>query len=157
MEKGDGMSFAEFTYPLLQAWDWWYLYSTKGIQLQIGGSDQYGNLVAGVDIVKHIIKSHHDPRMRQEKEDPLNVPYGLTVPLLTTTSGQKFGKSEGNAVWLDKEMTSVFDLYQARVSQEVPQLVMWVLILSLIVLSALRGLRCCSVSEVIHLPTISTN
>lgn len=111
MEKGDGMSFAEFTYPLLQAWDWWHMYHTKGIQVQIGGSDQFGNIVAGIDAVKYISKNHPDPDVRKEKEDPLDVPMGFTVPLLTTASGDKFGKSAGNAIWLDKEMTSVFDLY----------------------------------------------
>ncbi|KAK5012534.1 tyrosyl-tRNA synthetase [Cryomyces antarcticus] len=113
MENGDGMSFAEFTYPVLQAWDWWYMYNTKhpAIQLQIGGSDQYGNIVAGIDAIKYITKNHSNPELRQEKEDPLMTPYGLTVPLLTTSSGEKFGKSAGNAIWLDKEMTSSFDLY----------------------------------------------
>ncbi|KAI9807893.1 MAG: hypothetical protein M1825_005199 [Sarcosagium campestre] len=112
MHKGDGMSFAEFSYPVLQAWDWWHMYDTKGVQLQIGGSDQYGNIVAGIDAVKFIKKSHHDPDVRQEEDDPMMTPYGFTVPLLTTASGQKFGKSEGNAIWLDKDMTSSFDLYQ---------------------------------------------
>src|SRR5437016_800815 len=98
MEKGDGMSFAEFTYPLLQAWDWWYMYHTKGIQIQIGGSDQYGNIVAGIDAIKYIRKSHPDPAIRQEKEDAKSIPFGFTVPLLTTASGEKFGKSAGNAV-----------------------------------------------------------
>lgn len=112
MEKGDGMSFAEFTYPLLQAYDWWHMYSTKGIQLQIGGSDQFGNIIAGMDAIKHIAKTHYDPEVRQKKEDPLMKPMGFTVPLLTTASGEKFGKSAGNAVWLDKEMTSTFNLYQ---------------------------------------------
>ena len=116
MEKGDGMSFAEFTYPLLQAWDWWHMYSTKGIQLQIGGSDQFGNIIAGMDAIKHVAKNHYNPLLRQEKEDPLMKPMGFTVPLLTTASGEKFGKSAGNAVWLDKQMTSTFDLYQVSYS-----------------------------------------
>ncbi|KAI9778631.1 MAG: tyrosyl-tRNA synthetase [Candelina submexicana] len=112
MDKGDGMSFAEFTYPLLQSWDWWHMYQTKGIQVQIGGSDQFGNIVAGIDAIKHIAKNHPDPDIRQDQEDRSLTPYGITVPLLTTASGEKFGKSAGNAIWLDKEMTSSFDLYQ---------------------------------------------
>ncbi|KAI9715477.1 MAG: hypothetical protein M1812_005953 [Candelaria pacifica] len=112
MDKGDGMSFAEFTYPLLQSWDWWHMYQTKGIQIQIGGSDQFGNIVAGIDAIKYIAKNHQDPDVRQDKEDKQLTPYGFTVPLLTTASGEKFGKSAGNAIWLDKEMTSSFDLYQ---------------------------------------------
>lgn len=106
------MSFAEFTYPLLQSWDWWHMYQTKGIQVQIGGSDQFGNIVAGIDAIKYIVKNHRDPDIRQDMEDRQLTPYGVTVPLLTTASGEKFGKSAGNAIWLDKDMTSSFDLYQ---------------------------------------------
>ena len=112
MESGDGISFSEFTYPLLQAWDWWHMYNSKGIQLQIGGSDQFGNIIAGMDAINYIRKSHYDPDIRQEKEVPFVKPMGFTVPLLTTSSGEKFGKSAGNAVWLDKDMTSTFELYQ---------------------------------------------
>ena len=115
MESGDGLSFAEFTYPILQAFDWWHMYSTfqmNGIQLQIGGSDQYGNIMAGIDAVNHIRKTHYDPDIRQEQDVFLKKPMGFTVPLLTTSSGEKFGKSAGNAIWLDKDMTSPFDLYQ---------------------------------------------
>lgn len=108
MEKGDGMSFAEFTYPLLQAWDWWHMYNTMGVSMQIGGSDQYGNITAGIDAVKYITNYHPDPAVR---EASTATPFGFTVPLLTTSSGAKFGKSAGNAVWLDKELTSTFDLY----------------------------------------------
>lgn len=117
MEKGDGMSFAEFTYPLLQAWDWWHMYQTKGIQLQIGGSDQYGNIIAGVDAIKYIGSHHPDPDIRDGKDNSLMEPMGFTVPLLTTSSGEKFGKSAGNAVWLDKSQTSSFDLYGFFVRQ----------------------------------------
>ena len=112
LKSGEGMSFSEFSYPILQAWDWWHMYNTKGIQMQIGGADQFGNIVAGIDAVKYIAKTHHNPDVRQEKEDPKMVPFGFTVPLLTTAAGQKFGKTAGNAIWLDKEMTSCFDLYQ---------------------------------------------
>jgi tyrosyl-tRNA synthetase len=108
MEKGDGMSFAEFSYPLLQAWDWWHMYHTKGVSMQIGGSDQFGNITAGIDAIKYISANHPNPTVREETKD---VPLGFTVPLLTTSSGAKFGKSAGNAIWLDREQTSPFDLY----------------------------------------------
>jgi len=108
MQKGDGMSFAEFTYPLLQAWDWWHMYNTLGIRMQIGGSDQYGNITAGMDAVKYIAEHHPSPAVPKKTSDP---PFGFTVPLLTTSSGAKFGKSAGNAIWLDSELTSTFDLY----------------------------------------------
>ncbi|KAL2438750.1 Tyrosine-tRNA ligase, mitochondrial [Exophiala dermatitidis] len=120
MEKGDGMSFAEFSYPLVQAWDWWHLFQ-KGVQIQVGGADQFGNILAGAEAIKQMAKESHEYQqaLRQtqliDEENGVNVtsdPMGLTVPLLTTASGEKFGKSAGNAVWLDPEMTSIFDLYQ---------------------------------------------
>ncbi|KAK3110721.1 tyrosyl-tRNA synthetase [Teratosphaeriaceae sp. CCFEE 6253] len=122
LEKGDGMSFAEFTYPLLQAWDWWHLYSHHGVQVQIGGSDQYGNIVAGMDAVKHIASQQTSTREGDSGQTEAWLdekgrvreecaPMGITVPLLTTAGGEKFGKSAGNAVWLDASMTSAFDLY----------------------------------------------
>jgi tyrosyl-tRNA synthetase len=125
MEKGDGMSFSEFCYPLMQAWDWWQLYKS-GTQVQIGGADQFGNILAGAEAVKYMIKN--DPNWQQElsvtarqgrntgKHDPVasSDPMGFTVPLLTTAAGEKFGKSAGNAIWLDREMTSSFDLYQVK-------------------------------------------
>lgn len=113
LESGAGMSFSEFCYPLLQAWDWWHLYHTNGIQLQVGGSDQYGNIIAGMDVINHINKNHYNPIHRvKQNEESFAKPMGFTVPLLTTSSGEKFGKSAGNAVWLDKGQTSCFDLYQ---------------------------------------------
>lgn len=110
MEKGDGMSLAEFIYPLMQGWDFWHLYSKLGVQMQIGGSDQFGNIVTGIEAVKTIRSSEENPNMRLSetwKDDPI----GFTVPLLTDSAGAKFGKSAGNAVWLDSFMTSAFDLY----------------------------------------------
>ena len=121
MEHGDGMSFSEFTYPLLQGWDWWHMYRTRDVRLQIGGSDQYGNIVAGMDAVKYIAQNHQEdagaPSQRLDEEGRIRddyMPMGLTVPLLTTSSGEKFGKSAGNAVWLDRKLTSPFDLYGVR-------------------------------------------
>ena len=108
------MSFAEFCYPIMQAWDWWYMYSTKHIQLQIGGADQFGNIVTGVEAVKYVSRTHPDPAIRKPEEEEVKenlTPYGLTVPLLTTSAGEKFGKSAGNAIWLDQNLTNLFDLY----------------------------------------------
>lgn len=112
MESGDGMSLGEFFYPILQALDWWQMYKEIDIQVQIGGSDQFGNIIAGIDAINYMRKNHHDERIRQEDDFYMNRPMGFTVPLLTNGSGEKFGKSAGNAVWLDKEMTSAYDLYQ---------------------------------------------
>lgn len=97
----------------MQAWDYWYLYQ-RGVQVQVGGSDQYGNILFGIEGVKNMIKHHGGDEFKvRPGEDPdLLKPMGLTTPLLTTASGEKIGKSAGNAVWLDPEMTSSYDLYQ---------------------------------------------
>ena len=114
------MSFAEFSYPLLQSWDWWHLYKTEGVQIQVGGADQFGNILAGVDAVNYMRQTHLingtelDEKEATEQKGLLNKPMGFTVPLLTTKSGEKFGKSEGNAIWLNRTMTSPFDLYQVN-------------------------------------------
>jgi tyrosyl-tRNA synthetase len=120
-EKGDGMSVAEFMYPLMQAWDWWHLLK-NGVQIQIGGADQFGNILQGAEAVKYTASQDHDFKEQLEQEEKARAatrgavvtddPVGWTVPLLTTASGEKFGKSAGNAIWLDKEMTSPFELYQ---------------------------------------------
>ncbi|KAI2638398.1 tRNA synthetase class I [Xylaria nigripes] len=111
MTEGDGMSVAELIYPLIQAWDWWEMFSgPKGVYMQIGGSDQYGNIVAGVDAIKLLRDTEPDPAKKMPK-DLLHTPVGFTTPLLTDSSGTKFGKSTGNAIWLDPFMTSSFDLY----------------------------------------------
>ncbi|KAK4158703.1 mitochondrial tyrosine--tRNA ligase [Cladorrhinum sp. PSN259] len=111
MTNGDGVSFAEFTYPLMQGWDWWHLFSTNDVQMQIGGSDQFGNIIAGIDIVKAARANETDPKKVIPRRSELDDPCGFTVPLLTDSSGAKFGKSAGNAIWLDKFKTSVFDFY----------------------------------------------
>lgn len=90
------------------------MFRDHDVSMQIGGSDQYGNILSGVDGIKYALKIQEDV-----KED-LPVPLGFTVPLLTTPSGEKFGKSAGNAIWLDKGLTSVFDLYGVSPSH-VPQ------------------------------------
>ncbi|KAL7270516.1 tyrosyl-tRNA synthetase [Rhizina undulata] len=104
MESGQGINFSEFTYQLLQSYDFWHLYHSKNCRLQIGGNDQFGNITAGIDLISKLAK----PAAPSAQE----IAYGLTVPLLTTSSGAKFGKSAGNAVWLDENLTSPFELYQ---------------------------------------------
>jgi tyrosyl-tRNA synthetase len=93
-----GLSYTEFAYPLLQAYDYLTLYRKFGCTLQVGGSDQWGNMVAGIDLVRRVEKAEV---------------HVMTVPLIVDKStGKKFGKSEGNAVWLDSEKTSPFVFYQ---------------------------------------------
>ena len=98
INNGKGLSFAEFTYTLLQGYDFWHLFNQYGVNLQIGGSDQWGNLLSGVDLIR--------------KKENTEV-YAMTAPLLINKStGRKFGKSEGGAVWLDENKTSVYKFYQ---------------------------------------------
>lgn len=110
LEDGSGMSFAEFCYPLMQAWDWFELIRQRGVLMQIGGSDQYGNILTGASCVKACIANETDPEDKLPT-GPHDQPIGFTVPLLTDSSGVKFGKSAGNALWLDPFKTSPYDLY----------------------------------------------
>jgi tyrosyl-tRNA synthetase len=94
----EGISYTEFAYPLLQAYDFWHLFREKGVTVQVGGSDQWGNITAGVELIR-----------RKEGK----MVYALTLPIIVDKStGKKFGKSEGNAVWLDPKMTTPFEFYQ---------------------------------------------
>ena len=92
-----GLSFLEFNYMLLQAYDFYYLFKNNNCELQFGGQDQWGNIVAGIDLVRRIVGKPA---------------FGATFPLLTDRQGNKFGKSVEGAVWLDGQKTSVFDYYQ---------------------------------------------
>ena len=111
MQKGDGMSFAELSYPIMQGWDWFELASQLHVQMQIGGSDQFGNILTGIEVFKVARDSDKDPATKLARDSELDDPVGFTVPLLTDSSGAKFGKSAGNAVWLDPYETSVYDFY----------------------------------------------
>ncbi|KAJ7901871.1 hypothetical protein B0H14DRAFT_2668960 [Mycena olivaceomarginata] len=107
LQSNAGMSFTEFTYQLLQA--------TFKCSLQVGGSDQWGNILAGISLIDRIERSEAHAPNDLESTAPSNAPpraYGLTTPLLTTATGVKFGKTAGNAVWLDPQLTSVFNFYQ---------------------------------------------
>ena len=92
-----GISYTEFAYQILQGYDFYQLNENHGITLQIGGSDQWGNMVAGTDLIRK--KSGNETHV-------------ITVPLITDSTGKKFGKSEGNAVWLDADKTSPYEFYQ---------------------------------------------
>ncbi len=97
-----GISFTEFSYMILQSLDFQKLYTQENCTLQIGGSDQWGNITAGMELIR---------RGRENEEEDVKV-FGLTVPLITKADGTKFGKSAGNAVWLDAEKTSPYEFYQ---------------------------------------------
>ena len=108
LSSQQGISFTEFTYQLLQAYDFHYLHKHHGCSIQIGGSDQWGNIVAGLELIGRL-----EPPLSHEQSVP--EAYGITTPLLTTSSGEKFGKSAGNAIWLESNLTSIFDFYQVLV------------------------------------------
>jgi len=97
LQREEGISFTEFSYMLLQAYDFLVLYDRENCVLQMGGSDQWGNITAGIELIR---------KMRGGKA------YGLVFPLITTSSGVKFGKTEEGTVWLDPNLTSPFKFYQ---------------------------------------------
>ena len=97
--EGEGMSFTEFTYQLIQGYDFYHLYKNHNCILQMGGSDQWGNITTGTELVR---------RMGGENAKA----YALTTPLITKADGSKFGKSEGGNIWLDADKTSVYKFYQ---------------------------------------------
>lgn len=102
-QMDSGISYAEFSYMLLQALDFKYLHETRGVDLQVAGSDQWGNITTGIELT------------RRTTGDEL---FAFTMPLVTDSKGNKFGKSEGNAVWIDKEKTSSYELYQFLLNAE---------------------------------------
>ncbi|MEY8441866.1 tyrosine--tRNA ligase [Lactobacillaceae bacterium 24-114] len=100
-----GISFTEFTYQILQAVDFLHLYRNNDVQLEIGGSDQWGNITAGIDLIHKV-------------EGPEAKVYGLTIPLMLKADGTKFGKTAGGAIWLDPKKTSPYEFYQFWINQD---------------------------------------
>jgi len=108
LQSDSGISFTEFSYPLLQAYDFLYLHEKYGCVLQGGGADQWGNITAGIDLIRRKLG---------------RTVCGLTWPLLTKTDGSKFGKTEGGAVWLSPARTSVYRFYQFLIQVEDAQVI----------------------------------
>jgi len=100
-----GISFTEFSYQLLQGYDFYWLYKNKGVRLQMGGSDQWGNITTGTELIRR--KEGSGAEQAEE-----HLAYALTTPLVTKADGTKFGKSESGNVWLDPGMTSPYQFYQ---------------------------------------------
>lgn len=98
-----GITYAEFSYMILQALDFMYLFENRNCTLQVAGSDQWGNITSGIELI----------RKKLDKEA-----YGMVMPLVTDSTGKKFGKTEGNALWLDKNKTSSYELYQYLINLE---------------------------------------
>jgi tyrosyl-tRNA synthetase len=99
LNSAEGMSFTEFSYQVLQAYDFLYLYKNHQVTVQIGGSDQWGNITAGTELIRKQIGEERSA-------------YGMTFPLLTRSDGKKFGKSESGAIWLSPKMLSPYEFYQ---------------------------------------------
>ena len=110
LSSDEGMSFTEFCYQLLQAYDFLHLFDAENCVLQMGGSDQWGNITAGIDLIR---------KLRAKTA------YGLTSPLVVTATGQKFGKTEAGAVWLSAERTSPYEFYQYWVRSDDRDVIPW--------------------------------
>ena len=98
-----GITYAEFSYMILQALDFLYLYENRNCVLQVAGSDQWGNITSGIELIKKKIGKEA---------------YGMVMPLVTDSTGKKFGKTEGNALWLDKNKTTSYEMYQYLINLE---------------------------------------
>ena len=126
MEGDSGMSYCEFSYQLIQAYDFLHLWESEGCRLQIGGSDQWGNITAGVELIR---------RLRGGEA------YGLTFPIICDSSGQKFGKSAGNAVYLDQRRTSYYDFYQFFIRTEDKDVIRFLKIFTFLPLAEIEELE----------------
>jgi len=121
-----GLNFIEFNYMLLQAYDFWHLFKSYDCRLQMGGNDQWGNILAGADLTR-----------RMEGE----IIHGLTFPLLTTSSGIKMGKTHKGAVWLDPELTSPYEYYQYWINQDDSDVGRFLSLFTLLPMEEIHGLR----------------
>jgi tyrosyl-tRNA synthetase len=124
VQSEHGISFTEFSYMLLQANDYRHLHDEMGVELQVGGSDQWGNITAGIDLIRRTTGAHT---------------HGLTVPLVTRADGQKFGKSTGDAVWLAAERTSAYAFYQYFVNTDDRDVERFLLQLTLVPVEEIRA------------------
>jgi len=127
LKSDNGISYTEFAYPLLQAYDYFNLFRTYGCNVQTGGSDQWGNIVAGVDLIR--------------KKEQQTV-FAFTVPLIVDkATGKKFGKSEGNAVWLDSTKTSPYAFYQFWLNTSDESAIDYLKLFSLLSLEEIAGIE----------------
>lgn len=104
--REQGISYTEFSYMILQSYDFLHLYNKKGVTVQVGGSDQWGNITAGIELIRKV------RALEGGESDPERETHGLVAPLVTKADGGKFGKTESGAVWLTPERTSAYEMYQ---------------------------------------------
>lgn len=132
LESEEGLSFIEFNYMLLQAYDFLKLCGDYDCVLQMGGSDQWGNIVAGIDLVRRVLN-------RQV--------YGLTFPLITTSSGAKMGKTAAGAVWLDPERTSPYEYYQFWVNADDNDVARFLALFTFLPMEEIQAVKCLTGAE----------
>lgn len=121
-----GITYAEFSYMILQALDFMYLYEHKNCTLQVAGSDQWGNITSGIELI----------RKKLGKEA-----YGMVMPLVTDSNGVKFGKTEGNALWLDKNKTSSYQLFQYLINLEDSMIISYLKMLTFLTKEEIEALE----------------
>jgi tyrosyl-tRNA synthetase len=126
LESEEGLSFIEFNYMILQAYDFMELSDRHGCQLQMGGSDQWGNIVMGIDLIR---------RMRSKSA------FGLTFPLITTSSGAKMGKTAAGAVWLDPERTSPYEYFQFWINSDDPDVARFLALFTFLPMDEIRAVE----------------
>ncbi len=130
-----GLSFLEFNYQLLQAYDFWHLFKKYNCLAQMGGSDQWGNIVAGIELIR-----------RLEKKEA----YGITFKLIKTSAGKKMGKSEKGAVWLDPRLTSPYDYYQYWINTDDKDVKKFLLIFTFLSVEEIKKLGRLKGAEIKH-------
>ena len=126
IDSESGLSFLEFNYSILQAYDFLVLNQRHGCQVQMGGSDQWGNIVAGIDLIRRVDGAQA---------------YGITFPLITTAGGSKMGKTEAGAVWLDAERTSAYDYYQFWINTDDRDVGRFLRLFTLLPVDEIQGLE----------------
>lgn len=136
-DRDHGISYTEFSYMLLQAYDFYRLHRDLGCELQIGASDQWGNITAGTELIRR--KSAHPGTTGIEGE--LHPAFGLTHPLITRSDGAKFGKTEKGAVWLDPEKTSPYQFYQFFLGSPDDRVIPWMKLLTFLPLPEILALE----------------
>jgi len=132
LENEEGISYTEFSYSLLQSYDFLELYRREGCTVQMGGSDQWGNITAGIDLVRRVESTRA---------------FGVVFPLITNAAGTKFGKSEAGAVWLDPELTSPFRFYQYWINVDDSDAVRYLKFFSLLPIDEIAGLEAAVAAE----------
>lgn len=133
-DRDQGISYTEFSYSLLQAYDFWCLYKKYNCSIQIGASDQWGNITAGTELIRR--KLAHE---EGGKEDAHHA-FGLTHPLITKSDGTKFGKTESGSVWLSAEKTSAYQFYQFFISSPDDRVIQWLNFLTFLPVAEIREL-----------------